>query len=299
MPPELLFFSHGFSLVLASFCRLTEQGWKRATGTVSQAERHRDRVRSGLGKTVTLIQAAARRVCEQIYVRTRWRRSLDTVQQRCKDRIAQALPLVSGQYGHIDDVEVPPAVAEQPAHADDCSRLLVYYVACGPGASQACSALLFRLRGKTCLRAKAQVVLKRRRRHHERVARHHASHSGSSEGGVSITASDGNPGGNQSVAGDDVGEAGRYSDDLLTANRRGIFRDYRLIRHRVRFGGVILVRWQLPGSCCFDVYASTGGVPSQLIIRGLSTRCSGRCLRLWLRPTAMPASRAAWARVPF
>ena len=29
-----------------------------------------------------------------------------------------------------------------------------------------------------------------------------------------------------------------------------------------------------------------------LIIRGLSIRCSGRCLR----PTAMPASRAAWAR---
>ena len=198
MPPELLFCLAWFLISPGVFLPSDGTGWKRATATVSQAERHRDRVRSGLGKTVTLIQAAARRVCEQIYVRTRWRCSLDTVQQRCKDRIAQALPLVFGQYGHIDDVEVPPAVAEQPAHADDCSRLLVYYVACGPGASQACSALLFRLRGKTCLRAKAQVVLNRRRRHHERVARHHTRHSGSSEGGVSSTVIDGNPDGDQS-----------------------------------------------------------------------------------------------------
>ena len=179
---------------------------------MSQAERHRDRVRSGLGKTVTLIQAAARRVCEQIYVRTRWRCSLDTVQQRCKDRIAQALPLVFGQYGHIDDVEVPPAIAEQPAHPDDRSRLIVYYVACGPSTRQACSALLFRLRGKTCLRAKAQVVLNRRRRHHERVARHHTRHSGSSEGGVSITVSDGSPGGDRSSPVMMSEKWGRYSD---------------------------------------------------------------------------------------
>src|SRR5215471_4372279 len=185
------------------FSRLAEQRRNRtgsATVTVSQPERHPDRVRSGLGETVTLIQAAARRVCEQIYVRTRWRYSLDTVQQRCKDRITQTLPLVFGQYGHIHDVEVPPAIAEQATHADDCSRLLVYYVACGPSTRQACCALLFRLRGKACLRAKAQVVLKRRRRHHERVARHHTRHSGSGEGGVSITVSGG---------GSD-GEAGRW-----------------------------------------------------------------------------------------
>ena len=118
-----------------------------APGDRSQAERHPDRVRSGLGETVTLVQAAPRRVGEQVHVRTRWRCSAYPVQQCNEDRVAQPAPLVLRQHGHVHDVEVPAAIAEQTAHSDDRPRLLVHYVACGPCARQGNSALLLRLRG--------------------------------------------------------------------------------------------------------------------------------------------------------
>ena len=66
----------------------------------------------------------------------------DALEQLVQDGVAEASALVLGQDGHVDDVEVPAAVADDPAHADDGARLVVHDVARRPAATDSADGLV-------------------------------------------------------------------------------------------------------------------------------------------------------------
>ena len=80
-----------------------------------------------------------------------------------QDGVAEASALVLGQDGHVDDVEVPAAVADDPAHADDGARLVVHDVARRPAATDGADGLVLGDGGEAGHLAKIPVVGDERR----------------------------------------------------------------------------------------------------------------------------------------
>ena len=71
----------------------------------------------------------------------------NAVHNRRHDEITKSFPLVFGQHGDVNDVEVPAAVADDSAHADGRTALLVDDVEGAPAAAQRGDSLGFSLGG--------------------------------------------------------------------------------------------------------------------------------------------------------
>ena len=66
---------------------------------------------------MALIKAPTGRVGHQADIRAGGRVITDLRQQRAQYGVAQASSLMLRKYGHVEHVEVPTAVAEEPSHA--------------------------------------------------------------------------------------------------------------------------------------------------------------------------------------
>jgi len=93
---------------------------------------HADRLRGGSSETVTLIEAPTRRVGHEADVRASGRIVMDLRQQCAQDGVAQTTPLVVGEHGHVEYVEVPTAVTEAPSHAHRRGRRSMDHMKCRP-----------------------------------------------------------------------------------------------------------------------------------------------------------------------
>ncbi len=57
-------------------------------------------------------------------------------------RIAQTAPVVVGEHGHVEYVEVPTAVTEAPSHAHRRGRRLMDHMKCSPATVERCQSLV-------------------------------------------------------------------------------------------------------------------------------------------------------------
>jgi hypothetical protein len=83
----------------------------------SKPHGHPNREVTVLSEAVTGIQAPPGRICHQGNESIWWNPLSDLVEQPREDAIAEAAPLVSRQHRHVNHVEVPTAIADQPPHS--------------------------------------------------------------------------------------------------------------------------------------------------------------------------------------
>src|SRR5262249_20792784 len=102
------------------------------TAKLVEGAHHPDRLGGALGKSASRVEMTAGRVGEQAHVRTVRRSVADLAEEIRQNRAPQAAPLVLRQDGHVDDVEVPAAIADDPAHRDATTVYFVDDMTCSP-----------------------------------------------------------------------------------------------------------------------------------------------------------------------
>jgi len=125
---------------------------------------------------VSLVQPPPWLVREQRDVGARWGDLADTREQPAEDRVADATALMVRHDGHVDDVEVPAAVADHPAHANGLS-VPVDNMDGGPASEECCGSLSRRARGEPGVSPQGHVAVGDRRPFYQavRITQWHAA----------------------------------------------------------------------------------------------------------------------------
>jgi hypothetical protein len=122
------------------------------------------------------VEGATGSIGEEVHVGTRRSLAADSLEKSSEDGVAEAATLVLGQDRHVDDVEVPAAVAQDPAHADSASVALVDDVHSRPASFECGLRLIGPFRSQSRAIAQPQVVIHGRRAAHEAVPGRHLGH---------------------------------------------------------------------------------------------------------------------------
>ena len=109
------------------------------------------------------VESASRWVGDQVHERARGSFATDSLEQKREDGVAETLTLVLGEHGHVDNVEVPAPIAEQPPHGHGPVIDFVHDVYRRPASSERGPSLIFSLRGQTGASPQLEVVRHRGR----------------------------------------------------------------------------------------------------------------------------------------